>query len=86
MIRPEDAGGTIVEARKNILAMSKGKPQTLLDQLNDDGDPQEKLKGAVSLDDAVAIANSLEVDASKADWLTNKRLIGPHWLWKWDRI
>ncbi len=66
--------------------MSKGKPQTLLDQLNDDRDPQEKLKGAVSLDDAVAIANSLEFDASKADWLTNKRLIGPHWLWKWDRI
>ena len=74
----------MLEARKIFSLMSKEQLQTLLDQLKDDGDLQEKLKGAASLDDAVAIANSLGFDVSKADWLTNKRLIGPHWLWEWD--
>jgi predicted ribosomally synthesized peptide with nif11-like leader len=66
--------------------MSKEQLQTLLDQLKDDVDLQEKLKGAASLDAAVAIASSMGFDVSKADWLENKRLIGPHWLWEWDWI
>lgn len=66
--------------------MSKEQLQTLLEQLKDDGELQEKLKGATNLDAAVAIANSFGFDVSKADWLENKRLIGAHWLWEWNWI
>jgi predicted ribosomally synthesized peptide with nif11-like leader len=66
--------------------MSKEQLQTLLDQLKVDGELQVKLQGAVNLDAAVAIANSMGFDVSKADWLENKRLIGPHLLWEWDWI
>ena len=66
--------------------MSKEKLQTLLDQLKDDVDLQEKLKGAANLDAAVSIANSMGFVVSKADWLENKRLIGPHLLWERDWI
>ena len=66
--------------------MSKEQLQTLLDQLKDDIDQQEKLKGAANLDAAVSIANSMGFVVSKADWLENKRLIGPHLLWEWDWI
>lgn len=74
------------EARKIFKAMSKEQLQTLLDQLKDNVDQQEKLKGAANLDAAVSIVNSMGFVVSKADWLENKRLIGPHWLWEWDWI
>jgi len=76
----------MLEARKIFKAMSKEQLQTLLDQLKDDVDLQEKLKGAANLDAAVSIANSMGFVVSKADWLENKRLIGPHLLWEWDWI
>ncbi|MCX5937940.1 MAG: Nif11-like leader peptide family natural product precursor [Cyanobium sp. LacPavin_0920_WC12_MAG_62_9] len=76
----------MLEARKIFKAMSKEQLQTLLDQLKDNVDLQEKLKGAANLDAAVAIANSMGFVVSKADWLENKRLIGPHLLWEWDWI
>lgn len=66
--------------------MSKEQLQSLIDQLKDDEDLQEKLKGAASLDAAVAIARSFGFDVSKADWLENKRVIGPHWLWELNWI
>jgi predicted ribosomally synthesized peptide with nif11-like leader len=72
----------MLEARKIFKAMSKEQLQTLLDQLKDDVDLQEKLKGAANLDAAVSIANSMGFVVSKADWLENKRLIGPHLLWE----
>jgi predicted ribosomally synthesized peptide with nif11-like leader len=76
----------LLEARKIFTVMSKEQLQTLLDQLKDDVDLQEKLKGAANLDAAVSIANSMGFVVSKADWLENKRLIGPHLLWEWDWI
>ena len=74
----------MLEARKIFTVMSKEQLQTLLDQLKDDIDQQEKLKGAANLDAGVAIANSMGFVVSKADWLENKRLITPHFIWKWD--
>ncbi len=66
--------------------MSREQLQILLDQLKNDVDLQEKLNGAANLDAAVTIANSMGFDVSKADFLGNKRLIGPHLLWEWDWI
>ena len=74
----------MLEARKIFTVMSKEQLQTLLDQLKDDIDQQEKLKGAANLDTGVAIANSMGFVVSKADWLENKRLIAPHFIWEWD--
>ena len=76
----------MLEARKIFTVMSKEQLQTLLDQLKDDIDQQEKLKGAANLDAGVAIANCMGFVVSKEDWLENKRLIGPHLLWEWDWI
>ena len=69
-----------------LLAMSEEQLAALIALLIDDEGLQEKLKGAVSMDAAVTIASSMGFDVSKADWLENKRLIGPHWLWEWDWI
>ena len=66
--------------------MSKEHLQSLLQQLEQDVDLQEKLKNAADLDDAVAIAKGLGFEVSKMDWLEHKRLIGPHWLWEWNWI
>ena len=71
---------------KILTLMSREQLQSLLDQLKNDVDLQEKLNGAGNLDAAVTIANSMGFDISKADLLGNKRLIGPHLLWEWDWI
>jgi len=73
----------MLEARKIFTLMSREQLQILLDQLKNDVDLQEKLNGAANLDAAVTIANSMGFDVSKADFLENKRLIGPHLLWEW---
>ncbi len=49
--------------------MSEEQLSALLTKLKDDAVLQEKLKGAVDLDAALAIANEAGFDVSKADWL-----------------
>ena len=74
------------ETRKPCQAMSKEQLQALLSTVDEDMDLQAKFKSAADLDAAVAIAKEAGFDISKADWLENKRLIGPHWLWEWNWI
>ena len=66
--------------------MSKEQLQALLAKVDDDGDLQAKFKAVADLDAAVALGKEVGFDVSKADWLENKRLIGPHWLWEWSWI
>jgi predicted ribosomally synthesized peptide with nif11-like leader len=66
--------------------MALEKLQALLLKLKDDAELQEKLKGAADLDEAVTLAKEAGFDVPKADWLTNKRLIGTHLLWEWTWI
>jgi len=49
--------------------MSAEQLTALLAKLNDDAGLREKLKGAVDLDAAVAMAQEAGFDVSKADWL-----------------
>jgi len=49
--------------------MPKEQLSALLAKLKEDAGLQEKLKGAVDLDAAVAIAVDAGFDVSKADWL-----------------
>jgi predicted ribosomally synthesized peptide with nif11-like leader len=49
--------------------MSEEQLTALLAKLNDDSGLREKLKGAVDLDAAVALAQEAGFDVSKADWL-----------------
>ena len=69
-----------------VLTMAKDQLQALLLKLKDDAELQEKLKSATNLDDAVILAKEAGFDVSKADWLSNKRLIGAHLLWEWSWI
>ena len=66
--------------------MSKEQLQALLAKVDNDMDLQEKFKGAADLNAAVALAKEAGFEVSAADWLGNKRLIGPHRLWEWDWI
>ena len=66
--------------------MAKYQLEALLLQHKDDAELQEELKGATDLDAAVAVAKAAGFDVSKADWLSNKRLIGAHLLWEWNWI
>ena len=66
--------------------MAKDQLQALLLKLKEDTELQERLKSAANLDDAVALAKEAGFDVSKADWLSNKRLIGTHLLWEWSWI
>ena len=66
--------------------MSKEQLQALLAKVDDDMDLQAKFKGAADLNAAVALAKEAGFEVSAADWLGNKRLIGPHRLWEWDWI
>jgi predicted ribosomally synthesized peptide with nif11-like leader len=52
-----------------LLAMSEEQLLALLAKLKDDAGLQEKLKGAVDLDAAVAMAKEAGFDVKKADWL-----------------
>lgn len=49
--------------------MPQEELKALLAKLKADSGLQEKLKGAVDLDDAVAIARQAGFDVRKADWL-----------------
>jgi predicted ribosomally synthesized peptide with nif11-like leader len=49
--------------------MSEEQLTALLSKLKEDAGLQEKLKAAVDLDTAVAIAKEAGFDVSKADWL-----------------
>ncbi len=69
-----------------LFAMSKESLEALLAKLKDDEELQKKLKGAASLDEAVALGKEAGFDISKYDFLENKRLIGPHLLWEWSWI
>ena len=66
--------------------MSKEQLQSLLQKLEGDTGLQEKFKNATNLDGAVDVAKEAGFTVSKADWLENKSLIGPHWLWEWTWI
>jgi predicted ribosomally synthesized peptide with nif11-like leader len=66
--------------------MSKEQLQALLAKVDDDVDLQAKFKALADLDAAVALCKEVGFEVSKADWLENKRLIGPHWLWEWSWI
>jgi len=66
--------------------MSKEQLQSLLQKLEGDTGLQEKFKNATNLDAAVDVAKEAGFIVSKADWLENKSLIGPHWLWEWTWI
>ena len=66
--------------------MSKEQLLALLAKVDGDMDLQAKFKSAADLDGAVAVAKEVGFDVSKADWLENKRLIGPHRLWEWTWI
>ena len=52
--------------------MSEEQLTALLAKLNDDAGLREKLKGAVDLDAAVAMAQEAGFDVSKADWLKHQ--------------
>jgi len=52
--------------------MSAEQLTALLAKLNDDAGLREKLKGAVDLDAAVAMAQEAGFDVSKADWLKHQ--------------
>ena len=69
-----------------FLMMAQDQLEAWLLQLKDDAELQEKLKGAADLDAAVTVAKAAGFDVSKADWLSNKRLIGAHLLWEWNWI
>ena len=49
--------------------MSEEQLSALLAKIKEDAGLQEKLKGAVDLDAAVALAKEAGFDVSKADWL-----------------
>jgi predicted ribosomally synthesized peptide with nif11-like leader len=49
--------------------MSEEQLTALLAKIKDDAGLQEKLKGALDLDAAVALAKEAGFDISKADWL-----------------
>ena len=66
--------------------MAQDQLEALLLQLKDDAELQEKLKGAADLDAAVTVAKAAGFDVSKADFRSNKRLIGAHLLWEWNWI
>ena len=66
--------------------MSKEQLKSLLQKLEGDTGLQEKFKNATNLDGAVDVAKEAGFTVSKADWLENKSLIGPHWLWEWTWI
>ena len=66
--------------------MSKEQLKSLLQKLEEDTGLQEKFKNATNLDGAVDVAKEAGFTVSKADWLENKSLIGPHWLWEWTWI
>jgi predicted ribosomally synthesized peptide with nif11-like leader len=50
--------------------MSEEQLSAFLAKLQDDAGLQEKLKGAADLDAAVAMAQEVGFDVSKADWLS----------------
>jgi predicted ribosomally synthesized peptide with nif11-like leader len=52
--------------------MSEEQLTALLAKLKEDAGLREKLKGAVDLDAAVAIAKEAGFDVSKADWLRHQ--------------
>jgi len=52
--------------------MSEEQLTALLVKLKEDAGLREKLKGAVDLDAAVAIAKEAGFDVSKADWLRHQ--------------
>ena len=66
--------------------MSKEQLKSLLQKLKADTGLQEKFKNATNLDAAVDVAKEAEFTVSKANWLENKSLIWPHWLWEWSWI
>ena len=66
--------------------MSKEQLKSLLQKLKADTGLQEKFKNATNLDAALDVAKEAGFTVSKADWLENKSLIGPHWLWEWTWI
>jgi predicted ribosomally synthesized peptide with nif11-like leader len=57
-----------------ISAMSEEQFFSLIAQLKEDTELQEKLKGASDLDAAVAIAKEAGFDVSKADWLKHQTM------------
>lgn len=83
---PEGEWGWAIKQLKCAQAMSRESLEALLLKLKDDEELQQKLKGAVNLDAASAAAREAGFDVSKYDFLENKRLIGPHWLWEWSWI